>query len=100
MFVFVAASVTRYKYKGQSYLPREHCGRWIGVDCEVRDPEGVECRERANEPRWCAQALSLHILLLSPHILQIHGFVTAEVTYSTAHVHHDAPTWPQATFVL
>ena len=32
------------------------------------------------------QALLPHSLSLLPHVLQIHGYVTAEITYSTTHV--------------
>ena len=46
------------------------------------------------------QALSMHGLLLLPHILQIHGYVTAKITYSTAHTCHNVPAWPRTTFVL
>ena len=34
----------------------------LHIDCEARDPEGVECVERANEPGWRVQALSPHVL--------------------------------------
>ena len=34
----------------------------LHIECEVRDPEGVECEERANWPRWHVQALLPHIL--------------------------------------
>ena len=40
----------------------------LHVDCEVRDPEGVECGERANEPRWHGQALPPHGHSLLPHV--------------------------------
>ena len=32
--------------------------------------------------------------------MTLHGYVTAEVTYSTVHGHHDVLSWPGATFVL
>ena len=46
------------------------------------------------------QALSLYRLSLSPHVLKIHGYVTAEITYSTVLVCHNVSAWPRATFVL
>ena len=46
------------------------------------------------------QALLPHSLSLLPHVLQIHGYVTADITYSTSHPYHDVPTWPCATSAL
>ena len=36
---------------------------------------------------------------LTPRFV-INDYVTAEVTYSTVHGHHDVLSWPGATFVL
>ena len=57
----VATAVARCKSKGQCYWPREY-HRWMAHRMWARDPEGVECAERANWPRWRVQALLPHIL--------------------------------------
>ena len=38
-------------------------------------------------------------LALATHFVN-NDYVTAEITYSTAHAHHKVLAWPQATLVL
>ena len=38
-------------------------------------------------------------LALAPHFVN-NDYVTAEIAYSTEHVHHEVFTWPWAIFVL
>ena len=66
-----------------------HCGKQYG---------GVH-KEQINQD-GSGQAISMHGLLLLPHILQIHGYITAKINYSTAHTCHNVPAWPRTTFVL
>ena len=44
-------------------------------------------------------SLSPRPLTLAPHFVN-NGYIITELTYSTTHVHHVVPTWPQAMFVL
>ena len=46
------------------------------------------------------QVLVHHGLLLPSHVLCIHDYIAAEITYSTAYAPQDVPSWPRATFVL
>ena len=63
MFVVVASSVVAScKLKGHCYPPRDKTESRVHTECELSDPEEVKCGERANEPRPCVQALSLHVL--------------------------------------
>ena len=50
--------------------------------------------------RGVIQALSVQALRLSCPMFckqRWHGYVTVELTYSTAHVHHEVLPWSQAT---
>ena len=49
-----------------------------------------------NEEDGASQALSPHILCM----MTLHDYVTAEITYSTVHAHHEVLAWTQSTFVI
>ena len=47
----------------------------------------------------CSCSLTPQPLALAPCFVN-NDYVTAEISYSTVHVHHKVLAWPQATFVL
>ena len=84
-------------------------GRWLHIHCITREvpPPRLQskimifdhCRERANKPRWrWSGSLAPCPLALAPHFVN-NDYITAEITYSTAHAHREVLAWPQA-FVL
>ena len=53
----------------------------LHIECEVRDPEGVECEETKLAKMACSG-------FLAPHCVNS-NCVRAEVTYSTEHAQHE-----------
>ena len=57
----------------------------LHIECEVRDPQGVECEESKLAKMACSG-------FLAPHCVNS-NCVRAEVTYCTEHAHHQVFFW-------
>ena len=88
--VVASTVVAQCEFKGHCYCQGHIAEDGLCLDYEVKDPEGVECGEmnkmaQSGPLTPCSHDLSPHV---SPQTMTLHGYVTTEIIYSTAHAHH------------
>ena len=78
--------------QGSLLLSEEISHKMDCIECEARDPEGVECGESKLAKMECSGSLT-------PRFVN-KDYVTAEITYSTAQAHHEVLAWLQVLCVV